>query len=211
MATTLAQLETMVARDLRDTGNNTWNTNELDDLINQGIDAVSEVYPKQVYDTSLTILANTWTYAIPSSFNRDGIYRVDIFTSAASYRYTLGSAQGDGPNSGWETHAGVLFLPVSVSFVSTDLIRLFGYGRFAQLSSSSDTTDMDSTAIWGMRVFARSEAYDKLLQDRAKFQQWQAQTNNTDVTAAVLNGIAFSARRRWKEERDRLRRVRKKA
>lgn len=203
---TLSDLRTYIARDLRDTTNATWSVAEIDDLANQGLDALSDVYPREIVSTFATIAASTYSYSVAATFNH--LYRIDIYTSASTYRQTLPHAIGD-PNSGWEMHGGVIYLPPSYTFTAGDTLRGFGYARYAQLAASTSTTDLDTTGIWAVRVFAEATAYQRLIADRAKFQQWQANTNGVDTTALGLAQLAESARRRWRDEQRRLRRMRK--
>jgi hypothetical protein len=203
---TLSDLRTYVARDLRDTSNATFSTAEIDDLINQGIDALADVRPVEIVQTIGTVAAGVYSYAA-SSFA--GIFRVDIYTSAGTYRTTLPHAYGDGPNSGWEFHGGVLYLPPSYTFTAGDTIQAWGYGGYAQLSASTATTDLTTSGIWAVRVFAQAEAFQRLMNDRAKFQQWQSDSNNTDVTALGLASLMAQARSRWDRERGRMRRLRR--
>lgn len=204
--TTLAQLEVMVSRDLRDTGNTAFSTAEVDDLINQGISALASFYPKQIVQTIGTIAAGTYSYPASSFSN---IYRLDIYSSAGSYKSTLDAYVGGSPNSGWELHGQVVYLPPLVTYTAGDTLRAFGYGAYIQLSVSSSTTDLDTDAIWAIRVFAQVEAFERLLADRATFQQWQASPGNTDITALGLAQLSRSARARWLTEQQRLRRLRK--
>jgi hypothetical protein len=205
--TTLLDLRTYVARDLRDTGFDTWSESEVDDLVNMGIDAVGDLYPREAVDAASSISGSTKTYDLATDFTN--IYRVDIYSSAGTYKFTLPHGIGEGPNSGWELHGGILYLPPSVTFTSGDGLRVFGYARYAQLSVSSQTTDMDATAIWGARAFARMEGFMSLIADRANYQQWQSQTGNTDVTAIAMAQLAANARRDWDRAKQRLRRMRK--
>src|SRR5687767_10842399 len=101
---TLADLRTYVSRDLRDPNNNTFSTTEVDDLVNQGIDALADVYPKEIVTTVGTVSGGVLTYSVSSYSN---IYRVDIYTSDGSYRTEIPHAF-EGRNSGWETHGSVL-------------------------------------------------------------------------------------------------------
>lgn len=204
--TTLAQLEVMVSRDLGDTANATWSTQEVDDLINRGIDSLADVYPKEVVSTVATVTQGTYTYAV-SSFA--SLYRVDIYTSAGSHRETVTRGTTDHPDAGWELHGGTLYLPIGMSLTTGDTIRGFGYGRYIQLSASSSTTDLDTSGIWAVRVFCQVEAFSGLLSDRTLFQQWQQDSHNTDVTALGLAQLYGQASARWQRERARLRRVRK--
>src|SRR5690242_14557825 len=86
VTTTLSDLQTQLARQLHDTSNTTWSVAELTDLINQGIDALADFYPKEIVQTVGTVSAGVTSYAA-SSF--ENIYRVAIYTSAGSYRYDL--------------------------------------------------------------------------------------------------------------------------
>lgn len=204
---TLSDLRTAVARDLRDTTNATWAVAEIDDLINQGTDALADFYPKEIVQTIGTVAAGVYSYAVSSFSN---IYRLDIFTSAGSYRTTFPHGIG-GANSGWELHGGILYLPTVYALTPGDTLRAWGYGRYIQLSAATDTTDMNSTGIWAVRTFCQAEAFGRLTADRAQLQQWQDLPGNTDVTALALAQLAGSARARWREEQRRLRRMRKLA
>lgn len=202
---TLSDLRTALAIDLRDTSNATWSTPEIDRLINQGIDALSVVYPKEIVQTVGTVSAGVSSYSVSDFTN---ISKVSFYASDGTYRMTLDPALGD-PNSGWEVHAGVLYLPPSYTFEPGSTIHVFGYGRYIQLAASTSTTDLDSTGTWAVMVFAQAEALGRLISDRARFQQWQANSNGSDVTALGMAQLASAARARWQEERQRLRRMRK--
>jgi len=202
---TLADLRTRLSMELRDTGNDTWSVAEVDDLINQGIDALADVYPKEIVQTIGTISAGVLSYAA-SSYSR--VYRLDLYTSAGSYRTEIPHGYGSA-NSGWELHGGVIYLPPSYAYPTGDTIRAFGYGRYVQLSAATQTTDLASEGIYAVLVFAQSEAYSRLISDRVKFQQWQANSNATDTTALGLAQVATASARRWEAEQRRLRRLRK--
>lgn len=202
---TLADLRTYVARDIRDPSFGTFSATEVDDMVIQGIDALADVYPKEIVTTIGTVAASVFTYGVSTFSN---IYRLDIYTSTGSYRATMPHAY-EGPDSGWETHANVLYLPPNWRLTAGDTLRAFGYGRYIALSAATQTTDLDASGIWAVRVFAQAEAYSRLLMDRALFTQWQSQPGNSDTTALALNQVAFAAQRRWSAELRRLRRMRK--
>ena len=204
---TLADLRTYVSRDLRDASNTTFTTTEVDDLVNQGIDALADVYPKEIVSVVGTVATNVYTYPVTDYTN---IYRVDIHDPASSPTYQSEVPHAyEGRNSGWETHAGVLYLPPNWPLTAGRWIRAYGYGPYIQLSTGSSTTDMDTSGIAAVRVFVASKAYNRLLMDRALFAQYQAQPGNTDTTALALNQLAYSMKQEWAAERQRLRRVRK--
>ena len=203
--TTLAQLEVMVSRDLRDSTNATFTLPEIDDLINQGIDEVGQFYPKEIVQTIGTVSAGVISYAAASFAT---IYRLDFYTSSNSYKDTMPSGIG-GANSGWELHGGVLYLPPSYAYTSGDTLRAWGYGRYIQLSASSDTTDLDTAGIFAVRLFAQVEAFARLANDRALFQQWQADPSNAGVSEPQIVQWYQSARSRWRDRQRTLRRMRK--
>jgi hypothetical protein len=202
---TLSDLRTYVARDLRDTSNQTWSTAELDDLINMGIDELASFYPKEIVSNFATVSAGVVSYAASSYTN---IYRIDQY-SGTSYMGTLAHGIGDGPDSGWELHAGVLWLPPTFTIPTGYLLRGFGYGGYVQLSASTQTTDLDTSGVWAVRVFAQVEGFSHLLADRAKFKQWQIDPQNTDVSLLQMSQLYQGALGRWAREVRRLRKVRK--
>ena len=205
--TTLADLETTVARRLRDSGNATWTLPELADLINQGIDEIADFYPREIVQTIGTVSAGVISYAVSSYTN---IYRLDIYTSAGSYKDTMPAGIG-GANSGWEMHGGVLYLPPAYSYTTGDTLRAWGYGRFTQLATSTSVTDLDQSAIWALVTYCQAEGLTQLVDGRANFQQWQANSNNTDVTPDSIARLARGAQDRWRASQRRLRRMRKTA
>lgn len=202
---TLLDLRTSVARKLRDTGFDTFTTAEVDELINQGIDAVGGIYPREIAQTIGTVSSGVLTYDVSSFKN---IYRVDIHTSAGSYRTELPHTF-EGRDAGWEVHAGILYLPPSWTLTAGDTLRAWGYAGYTQLGVSSSTTDLDTSAQYAVMVFAMSEAYGILLGDRAKFEQWQQEPANSDTTSGDLSRLEYTMRSRWADERRRLRRIRK--
>jgi hypothetical protein len=204
---TLSDLRTYVAQDLRDVTFATFSQSEVDDLVNAGLDAVSDVYPRELVASLGTVSASVKSYSASSFQN---IYRIDIYTSGGTYRLSVPVGVGDGPNSGWELHGGVLYFPPGITMQDGDTIRAFGYARYTQLSASSATTDLDSTGIKALRVFCQSEAFQLLLNDRALFAQWQGQPGNTDITGLALAQIAAAKTGRWEREKARIRRLRKR-
>lgn len=203
---TLSDLRTKLALELRDPTNATFSTGELDDAINLGIEDLGRVRPREVVTTAGTVAAGVFTYALTDFTN---VYRVDLYTSAGEFRATIPHGIGDGPNSGWETHAGVLYLPPSWPLQAGDTLRAFGYAAYTQLSADSSTTDLDTTGIAAVMMFCKAELYDRLTVDRAKFQQWQEAASATDVGALQMAGIADRARSDWMRRRAWLHKPRK--
>lgn len=203
--TTLADIETKLARALRDTAHNTWLQAENYDLINAGIGAISDLAPREIVQTVGTVAAGVASYDV-SAFVR--VYRVDIYTSAGSYSHTIPSTT-DGPNDGWETHGGVLYLPPGWLPAAGSTVRALGYGAYVQLSASTSTTDLTDRLIAAVVLYGQIEGYGRLIADRAAFGQWQSDPDNRDVTLLALNQTYYSLRRRWDSEQRLLRRMRK--
>lgn len=212
MAVTFSSLLTSLRRTLRDENGTTWTDNQLGELINQGIDAIGTVYPKEVIETvaytqpiqgavnSVTLSTVTWPI------------RIDVYDASSSYVETVQPTLGYGSNSGWEIHAGKVFFPPHYRFTSgTGTFRVFGYGAWAPITIgvSSSTTDLDVRAQYAVKVFAEAEALTMLTYDRAQFQQWQVTAGNTDVTALGMNNLALAAQQRWRQEKARIRGFRK--
>ncbi len=206
---TLTQLRTSVRSDLRDPNGATWSDTEVNDLINSGVDWLSGFYPKEAIQvTSYTqpISGELFSVALTTV---NWPFRIDVFTTSGQYQETLLPNSGDGPNSGWEVHNGILFFPPHYTLPDTGTLRIYGYYGFVQLSANSSTTDMDTTGIAAMRVWVQAEAFNRLLSDRVAFQQWQVQSGNSDVSALSMNQIALSNQARIRREEARLRRLRR--
>lgn len=203
---TLSDIRTQLQRDLRDISGATWTSAELNDMINQGLDALADVYPREVTDY-LTIASGAATYAPAVAFTN--IYRVDIHTSADSDAGVLEPTFGMGRGSGWEWHAGLLWIPPGL-IPDGYKLRLWGYARYAVLTSDNDITDADAAGVNAVRAYSVAEAFGRLTVNRAAFQQWQAAPGNTDISAIALMQFYRTSRFRWREEQQRLRRMRKR-
>lgn len=204
---TLGTMRTDLALRLRDTGNATWSTTIMDALINQGIDALADFYPREIVQTIGTVSSSTTSYSATSFTS---MFRLDVYTSAGSYREEYPRAFGEGANSGWELHGGVIYLGPSWALTTGDTLRAWGYGRYTQLAATSSVTDVDQAGIFAVLVYAQANAIASMLSDRAALHQWQAQPGNTDVTLMALNQAVSQLRSQWRDQQTRLRRVRKR-
>jgi len=209
MAETLSSIRTMVRRDLRDPNGATWSDSEVTDLINSGVDWVNGIYPKDsIQTTAFTQPVSGSVFSVALT-DVSWVFRVDSYDASGKFKETVLPSTSDGPNSGWEVHNNILFLPPHYTLSSPGTLRIFGYSTFIQLSSDSTTTDMDVTAINAVRVWAQAEAFSRLLSDRVAFQQWQVQSGNSDVSALSMNQIALSNQQRVRREETRLRKMRR--
>ena len=213
MTTTLAALTALCRQDLRDPvptapDEPTFSNAEIYALIAQGIDAIGVFYPKEVVG-SVTIVANTYSYALPSGVSYP--YRVDLYDASGTYLTTLDESPGGNPNAGWSIHGGTLYIP-HTTWTAGYTLQLWGYGGWAYISSSSASsasTDLDQSGLWALRVFVRVNAYKHLIADRAKFAQYQQQPGVQDATLAGMLALGSQARQEWKDVQRDLGRMRK--
>jgi hypothetical protein len=205
MPPTLAQLRTSVSRDLRDTGNRTFLTAYVNDLINAGIEEVGRLYPVETID-SIDVAASTYAYAT----TLQQAFRCEVWRSGA-FSALIPQAEEDS-QSGWDLFAGQLLLPKGIIdglVPATDDLHLWGYDQRIQLVNDNDVSDLDSTAEWGVRHYARAQAFTLMNNDRALFKQWQGQSNNTDVTLSQLSQMVSLYTSEWDRQRNYLRRLRR--
>jgi hypothetical protein len=206
MTTAIVTLRGWVRQDLRDTVQTyTFSNAEIDDLIGQGINQLGSFYPTEVIG-SVTIIANTFTYALPAGISWP--FRVTLYGADGTYQKVLEAAKDPSPNSGWDYFGGVLHIPPGFQWTAGYTLEIRGYGAWTYIdsnSSSSATTNLDETAIWAVREFCQSRAFERLAIDRGKFGEWQEKPGNTDVTALSLQSMASEHRRNWEAEKARLR------
>lgn len=205
MPPTLVQLRTSVARDLRDPDMRTFKADYINDLINAGIEEVGRLYPLERVD-SIDVVAST--YAYPTTLTT--AFRCEVWHSGA-FRNVIPQAEDD-PAGGWDLFAGQL--RVAKGYIdplapATDDLHLWGYGQREQLEADGEVSDLDPTAEWGVRRFARSQAFNLMNNDRAMYKQWQGQSQNTDVSPNQLNQMVSLYQSEWDRQRNYLRHLRR--
>jgi len=224
---TFQDLVDAIQVELRDTSAVTWSEAEIISLANLGIQHVQSVYPKEIVKevpwTNPAISNGLKSVDISTTTNTAGgdkflsLFRIDVFGNSSGSRTgfheTIVTSSGEGANSGWDFHGGILYFPPGYTIISPAILRIYGYGTYnicaSGVSASSVTVDLDSAGEYAVRVFVQSEALYRLDNDRAAFQQWQVSSGATDVTPLGMNQLAFSARSRWKDEFRRIRRMRR--
>ena len=212
MSTTFSSLLTSLRLSLRDPNGTTWSDGQLGELINRGIDAIGDVYQSE------TIQSTAFTQPISGSVFSVALttvtwpVRVDVYDNNGKYRETVRPSSGDGPDSGWETHGGILYLPTRyVLAVGTGTLNIVGYGPWTQINTAqtSSVTNLDTTAQNAVKVYVEAEALTMLTFDRAQYQQWQVSSGSSDISALGMNNLALAAQQRWRQEKNRIRRFRK--
>jgi len=212
MSTTFSSLLTSLRLSLRDPNGTTWSDGQLGELVNRGIDAIGDVYQSEV------IQSTAFTQPISGSVFSVALttvtwpVRVDVYDNSGKYRETVRPSSGDGPDSGWETHGGILYLPTRYTLaVGTGTLNVVGYGAWTQINTAqtSSITNLDTTAQNAVKVFVEAEALTMLTFDRAQYQQWQVSSGSSDISALGMNNLALAAQQRWRQEKNRIRRFRK--
>jgi hypothetical protein len=212
MSTTFSSLLTSLRLSLRDPNGTTWSDGQLGELINRGIDAIGDVYQSEaIQSTAFTqpISGSVFSVALTTV---TWPVRVDVYDDSGKYRETVRPSSGDGPDSGWETHGGILYLPTRyVLAVGTGTLNIVGYGPWTQINTAQTTsvTNLDTTAQNAVKVYVEAEALTMLTFDRAQYQQWQVSSGSSDISALGMNNLALAAQQRWRQEKNRIRRFRK--
>jgi hypothetical protein len=224
---TRADIRTQIQRELRDPNGNSWSDDELNDLINSGINAVSDLSPREIreditYTFPYTIAQGAFgkikeVTPVNSFFN---IFRVEILDNNSALKETLPASVSEGSSTGWEWFNGKVLLPENYWYPSTTVVvagnpteqikvRIYGYGRHPFLTNDVTATTLTDQEQQAVRVYAVAEALSRLMTDRANFQQWQIASGSNDITISELAVLANAARQRWFGERGRLRKMRR--
>jgi hypothetical protein len=212
VTTTLAALTTTVRRNLRDStaGVQTFSDAEVGDMIGRGIESLTSFYP-QALVVQVTISASAYTYAIPTGLTE--IFRVDVIAADGSILNDgFSPSPGQGTEGGWDKHGSTLFIPRSWIWTAGTTLRLWGYGPWTYIDSSSASTavtNLDQPALDAVYEYVTWAAFERLCSDRSKFQQWQINPDNTNVQPITLYSLKEGAWRRWEKEKSRLRMVRR--
>ena len=219
---TRADIRIQIRRELRDVDGNTWLDTELNDLINAGINAVSDLSPREAVETV------TWTAAVlgsqfglqkivdPTTTFRN-IFRVEVLTTDGMVWQTLPPDNGEGSSSGWSFWQGNVRLPEKFTLPVTlsgggyeqVVVLIYGYADHTLLNSDATETTLTTREQDAVRVFCTAEALSRLMINRATFQQWQVASGATNVSISELAVLANSARYRWSQERGKLRKMRR--
>lgn len=196
----------MVANDIRDPLMATFTADQIDSLINAGMMEVSRVYPKEMIVT-VPPVADTFTYDVDLTT----VFRVEVLRSGR-YFATVDQNQDDSSQGGWEFFAGALHFPhgaVDLRDFSEDAFKVWGYADRDQLTADAQVADLDIDGEWGVRYYARWQAYQAMLADRNLYKQWQAASQNSDITPAQMQQSVLLFSGEWDRHRNHLRRLRR--
>lgn len=211
--TTFAALKTNVSRDLRDTGNLTFDVTVVGDFINEALAEIGRIAPKR-FQKDISLSADAMTYTVlPTGFN-SAVPEIELMTvelwhttetpdvpvaliEPSSTSYVNYSA------TGWRMWDGVLqiprWIPVYVKgSESSYLLRVWGYCPYPPLINTGDTVPLSNELEHALRARCRVSGIERLINDRDLFSQWQVRSNNTDVSPAALMNSLSLAQADWR-------------
>lgn len=205
---TLAELQTSCARDLRDPQKKTFTDPYLADFINAGVEEVGRVYPREALLT-IPIVAGTYVYTPASPLQQ--AFRIEVWNGGALKGVLENGADAESSQAGWELWAGALRLPKGTvdGLSAADSLQVWGYQGYPTLVAPTDQSFLDQSAEQGVRRYVRSVAYQQLQGDRALFKQWQAASQNSDVSLNMLSQLTGFYSSEWDRTRNYLRRLRR--
>jgi hypothetical protein len=178
----LADLNSKLATQLRDTAHSVWATGEKDYLIQQAVDTLWPRFsrPLDPESTTITLVAEDYFYSLPTGVM--AVSRVDLVDSGGTeYGPIFGRAWevvGDVPAGTGKIHVG----PVIVDSYAGGTLRLNGYGRYGTATNLIPNHDLAQLAL----ARARAEAYRRVASDRQKFTTWLARNQVQNVSINEL-------------------------
>lgn len=218
---TLSQIRALVARALRDPGNEVFSLSDLTDLINNGIVVVSNMAPRQYREDIPGAGDNPIDINSGTADERYEIRRVEIWTAATgvpvAYYLRVPPASSEyqsNSQAGWDYWDGAIQLPKGYADILADdtyALRVWAYAPYTEMDDAADVSDLTVETEFAVREYAILQGYERLHGDRVLFQKWQGQHNNTDVTAASLINTVQAYRSSWERLRKQLAGLRERA
>lgn len=210
--TTYVGLQTAVSRALSDPDNLTFDTQAVKDFIAQGMAEVARIAAQQ-FQEDIDVVADTFSYQLRST-QFDGVavpeirlVRVEVWTGTPprfAWKIRAKAGQpGRDSLSGWEVWGGVLELPqhevdAIIAYDPTAIIRVWGYSPYVPLVDDNDVVPLSAELEQALLTFCQVEGLRRLTGSRVLFKQWQARSNNTDVTLGGLNSDLQVAEEHWR-------------
>jgi len=206
--TAFSALQTNVSRDLADPSRLTFDVDAVKDFIQQGLSEIGRISPQE-FQEDITPVAGQLKYLLRSAdfssvpVPEIRLVRVEVWDDTPAFRFSVKSKAGQPSrysNSGWEVWNGSIEIPAWVeSYVqTTDSIRVWGYSPYPPVVNDADVIPVSADLELAIRTFCRVQALRKLTSSRVLFKQWQARSNNTDVSLAMLNSDLQVAEQDWR-------------
>lgn len=225
-APTLADLRVAVARDLRDATNDTFTLDQVLDYINEGIVEINRIRPvedREEYegDDALTDLPFNYVFMVEFCSQANAGDPLNWSTINPSEEEV-----GYGRN-GWTYFGHTLHLAPQIVYsidravtaLTAAQVHLAIWGYVDRDLLTADTDDgedvlapfADGQEEFAVRKFARLAGFRALSLDRALFQQWQQQANNSDISETQLNAMVNTYETDWERLRKGLYTIRRPA
>jgi hypothetical protein len=206
--TAYSALQTLVSRDLSDPDRLTFDVDAVKDFIQQGLAAVARVAPMQ-FQEDLTPVDDQLVYPLRASIFATPqpeirVVRVEVWTGTPSrFKFKIRAKAGQPTRdsiAGWDVWAGSLEIPdwQADLIATTDIIRVWGYSPYDPIVDDADVVPVSAELELAVRTFCTVEGLRRLTNSRVLFKQWQARSNNTDVTLGQLNSDLQVAEERWR-------------
>lgn len=211
--TTLAELRTKVALDLRDPDGKTFDSDDIDLMVNSALVEIGRIAPER-FQEDLDPVENQFEYTLGSDVFSSAVPEVEVnrvemwdvtVTPNRPVALLAPASQGyiNFSNTGWFNRDGVLELPYStVASIGSDvdswLIRVWGYRPYPPVSGDDDIVPVSGEREQAIRDYVRLLALQRLVNERDLFTQWQTRAGNSDVSPASLLSALNSAMADWK-------------
>lgn len=215
----LSDLRAEIARSVRDESSKTFDVDDLNDIVTEGLTEVGLAAP-HMFQEDITPTANTLAYVVQSADFADGSPDIDLmsvevwdttqtpnqpikFMQAASSQPISGTS-----DAGWRMWNGTLEIDWNSwhawleDHETERVIRVWGYAPWPPIDTTDDNAivPVSGSLLQALLICARFLAFERLMSSRALFTQWQTAANNTDVSLAGLNAIFTTAQERWKRK-----------
>jgi hypothetical protein len=199
-----------VASDLRDPNHKTFSEDQIGALINEGLSELDRLRPWERLaflvwlpgQMVMTVELQTIIVLEAQNGTDQDWYEVPEATR------TMGGIATDG----WDQWGNQLYLPKGMIMTNEMGFRCLAYWDRDRLVNNTDVAQLfNGTDEEVVRCYARWTGMESLLHDRALFQQWQNQANNSDVSTTQLLQSASTFKSEWRDLRNRARRLRRVA
>lgn len=212
-APTLTVLRIKVRRDLRDPGGSVFSDDPtIDDFINEAIVELNRAKP---LDTVLVITDSDFTLSLVG-LNIEDVWAVEAVGPNRESQYIPPNNTGIDWRNGWEFMGGSLVLSgmwlnrMERTILNNQYeLRVYGYRGRDPLTVGANVAEFDFEDEFLVRRYARMAGYRTLASDRALFQQWQQQANNSDVSQTQMVGTLANAEQEWGRLRKRVTKLRR--
>lgn len=214
----LDTMRILVRRDIRDSVEApfTFDDNQVMDYINEGIIELNRTKPIEI---SHVIYDYPEGIELGIDQNLVDVWAVQIRHTGAYEAHYLPPMSGENPSEGWVYYGKSLrFGQKTIQFIGQHMpspdweIAYWAYRNRAIFRGDPGTElcdFLDPEDEFAVRKFARWAGLRSLDSDRALFQQWQQQANNSDVSATQLTQMVTTAEQEWDHFRRKIMLVRR--